>query len=422
MRILTYKIFLFLKLIFREFKAQKLRMGLTVLAITWGTISITLLMAFSVGLEAQMDKSNRGLGDGIVIIWGGQTTMPYQGLPQGRRINFRTESGVIELLRSRVSGIEMIAGEFLRWGQTVEYGRKQLNKLICGTYPEYEAMRAHYAKAGGRFIDQKDMELKRRVVYVGTEVANELFGENVNPVGEVIKISGIPFTVIGVMIDKLQDSNYHGPDEDYLVIPASTYLLMYGDPFFDNLVYKVKDGYDSKAVEKDVFRVLGGRYRFDADDDNALWTWDTVEGAKIFKKVFFGITIFMWFIGGMTLFIAGIGVANIMYVAVRERTREIGTKMALGAKAGQIILQFMTEAMAISLIGGFLGIFISLGVTALFRMLPMEGSLELLSDPTVNWTVALITVATLSTIGFVAGYFPARKAASINPVEALRYE
>ena len=422
MKILTYKFLLFLKLIGREFKAQKLRMGLTVLAITWGTISITLLLAFSVGIERQMNKSNRGLGDGIVIVWGGQTSLPYQGLPQGRRIMFRTESGIIDLIKSRVSGIEMIAGEFLRWGQTIEYGRKQVNKLICGTYPEYQVMRSHYAKEGGRFINQKDMELKRRVVYLGTEVANELFGEGVNPVGEIIKINGIPFAVIGVMIEKLQDSNYHGPDDDYLVIPASTYLLMYGDPYFDNLVYKVKDGVDSKAVEKDLFRVVGAKYRFDPKDESAMWIWDTVEGAEIFRKVFLGITIFMWFIGGMTLFIAGIGVANIMYVAVRERTREIGTKMALGSRGGQIIFQFMIEAMVISLAGGFFGILLSLAITAVFRMLPMEGDLELMSNPTVNWPVALITVGTLSVIGFLAGFFPARKAASINPVEALRYE
>lgn len=422
MKLLTYKIFLFLKLIGREFKAQKLRMSLTVLAITWGTISITLLMAFSVGLEDQMDKSNKGLGENIVIVWGGQTTVPYQGLPQGRRIWFRSESGVIDLIRSRVEGIDMIAGEFLRWGQTIEYNKKQVNKLVCGAFPEYEVMRAHYAKPGGRFIDQKDMELKRRVVYLGTDVATEIFGEDSNPVGEIIKINGIPFTVIGVMIEKLQDSNYHGPDEDYLVIPASTYLLIYGDPYFDNLVYRVKDGYDSKAVEKDLFRVLGSKYRFDPTDESALWIWDTVEGAEIFRKVFFGIRIFMWFIGGMTLFIAGIGVANIMYVAVRERTREIGTKMALGARRGQIILQFLTESMTISVIGGFVGIVTSLAVTGVFRMLPMEGSLELLSNPTVNWSVAMITVATLSVIGFSAGLFPARKAASINPVEALRYE
>lgn len=422
MRVLTYKLLLFLKLIGREFKAQKLRMGLTILAITWGTISITLLMAFSVGLDKQFAKASKGLGNSIVIVWGGQTSMPYQGLPQGRRIMFRTESGIIDLIRSRVVGIDMVAGEFLRWGQTLEYGRKQVNKLVCGTYPEYEVMRSHYAQAGGRFINQKDMEYKRRVVYLGTEVAKEVFGDGVNPVGEIVKINGIPFTVIGVMVEKLQDSNYHGPDEDYVVIPASTFLLIYGDPFFDNLVYKVKDGVDSKLVEKDLFRVLGAKYRFDPKDESALWTWDTVEGEKITRKAFLGITIFMWFIGGMTLLIAGIGVANIMYVAVRERTREIGTKIALGAERRHIIFQFMTEALSIAVVGGIVGIIFSVGVCALFRMLPMEGALEFLGNPIVNWPVALTTVATLSFIGLFAGLFPARKAASINPVEALRYE
>jgi putative ABC transport system permease protein len=422
MKVLTYKLLLFLKLIGREFKAQKLRMGLTILAITWGTISITLLMAFSVGLDHQFAKASKGLGSGIVIVWGGQTSLPYQGLPQGRRINFRTESGIIELIRSRVVGIDMVAGEFLRWGQTLEYGKKQVNKLVCGTYPEYEVMRSHYAKAGGRFINQKDMDYKRRVVYLGTDVAEEIFGDGVNPVGEMIKINGIPFTVIGVMLEKLQDSNYHGPDEDYVVIPASTFLLIYGDPYFDNLVYRIKDGIDSKVVEKDLFRVLGAKYRFDPKDESALWIWDTVEDEKISRKAFLGITIFMWFIGGMTLLIAGIGVANIMYVAVRERTREIGTKIALGAERRHIIFQFMTEALSIAVIGGIIGIAFSVAVCALFRMLPMEGALEFLGHPTVNWPVAVTTVMTLSFIGLFAGLFPARKAASINPVEALRYE
>lgn len=422
MRILTYKLLLFLKLIGREFKAQKLRMGLTILAITWGTISITLLMAFSVGLDQQFTRARQGLGDGIVIVWGGQTSLPYQGLPQGRSIRFRTESGIIDLIKSRVVGIDMVAGEFLRWGQTLEYGEKQINKLVCGTYPEYEVMRAHYAKAGGRFINKKDMDLKRRVVYLGTKVAEELFDDGVNPVGMMVKINSIPFTVIGVMIDKLQDSNYHGPDDNYVVIPASTFLLFYGDPFFDNLVYKIEDGIDSKVVEKDLFRVLGGKYRFDPEDESALWIWDTVEGEEISKKVFLGITIFMWFIGGMTLLIAGIGVANMMYVAVRERTREIGTKMALGAERKHIIFQFMTESLSIAFVGGIVGIGFSVAICALFRLLPLEGALEFLGHPTVNWAVALSTVLTLSFIGLFAGLFPARKAASINPVEALRYE
>jgi len=414
-----YKLMLFLKLIFREFKAQKLRMSLTILAITWGTISITLLMAFSVGLEKQMMKATAGLGKGIVIVWSGQTTKVYQGLPPGRKIWFRPED--IDLIRERIPDIDLVSGEYLRWDVTIEYGKKQIDKLVSGVYPEFKELRSHYAQMGGRFINQIDYEQKKRVIYLGTRVKEELFGDQ-DAIGEIITLNGIPFTVIGVMVEKLQDSNYHGPDKDYTVIPASTFVLMFGDPYLDNLVYSVKEGVKTKDVEKQMFALFGGKYRFDPEDSHCLWFWDVAEQAEITAKVFLGIKIFMWFIGGMTLLIAGVGVANIMYVAIRERTKEIGTKIALGARKSHIVFQFMIEALAIAFVGGALGILFSVLVCRIFWMLPMEGELELLSRPTVNWPVALITVATLSAIGFLAGFFPARKAASINPVEALRYE
>ena len=415
-----YKLILFLKLIGREFKAQKLRMSLTILAITWGTISITLLMAFSVGLEHQMMKATSGLGKGIVILWSGQTTKVFQGLPPGRRIWFRPED--IDLMKERVPDIDLISGEYLRWGVTVEYGKNQVNKLVSGVYPEFEELRSHYAQQGGRFINKLDYDHKKRVVFLGTRVAKELFGENNNPVGETIYLNGNPFTVIGVMVEKLQDSNYHGPDDNYIVIPATTFVAIFGDPYLDNIVYSVDPGVDTKDVERQLFSLFGGKYRFDPTDSHTLWFWDVVEQAEITKKVFIGVEIFMWFIGGMTLLIAGVGVANIMYVAVRERTREIGTKIALGAQKGHIIFQFMIEALTIAFIGGSLGILLSILVCRIFWMLPMEGALELLARPTVNWPVALATVITLSIIGFLAGFFPARRAASVNPVEALRYE
>jgi putative ABC transport system permease protein len=417
--LLIYKIGLFLKVMLREFRAQKLRMALTILAITWGTIAITLLMAFSVGVERQMLKADSSMGVGIIVLWPGQTTIPYQGLPQGRRIVLQPED--LGILKDRVAGIDKISGEYERWGVSLGYGKKQVDKLISGVYPEFGELRSHIPQMGGRFIDKVDFDNKRRVIFLGNKVADELFDQE-NPIGKMIMVQNIPFTVIGVLVKKNQNSSYHGPDDDYAVIPATTFVALFGDPYFDDMIYSLKPNVNTKLVQKDIFRVLGGKYRFDPKDSHTLWFWDLVEQAETSRKIFFGINIFMWFIGGMTLVIAGVGVANIMYVAIRERTREIGTKMALGAKKSHLILQFMTEAMFISLFGGFLGLMISMGVARLFWLIPMKGALEFLGRPLVNLPIAIITVVTLSLIGFVAGYFPARKAASINPVDALRYE
>ncbi|UCC80073.1 MAG: ABC transporter permease [Candidatus Zixiibacteriota bacterium] len=419
MKLITYKFILFLKLILREFRAQKLRMSLTVAAIAWGTVSITLLMAFTVGLEQQMRKARSGLGARIMILWGGQTSKVYQGLPPGRRIHLHPED--VDLLKNRIPEIEQISEEYLRWGVTLDYNGKQVNKLVSGVAPEFKDMRSHYAQMGGRFINKIDYDEKKRVMFLGTRVADELFGEE-DPVGKRILVNNIPFTVIGVMVDKMQNSNYHGPDENYTIIPATTFVAIFGDPWLDNIVFSMKEGVDSDLVEQELFRVMGGKYRFDPTDSPALWTWDLVKDSEITRKVFLGIEIFMWFIGGMTLLIAGVGVANIMYVAVRERTREIGTKIALGAKRKHIIWQFLTEALSIAFVGGSVGISFSLLVCSLLSALPMEGALELMSKPTVNMPVAFITVVTLAVIGLFAGLFPARKAASVNPVEALRYE
>jgi putative ABC transport system permease protein len=215
---------------------------------------------------------------------------------------------------------------------------------------------------------------------------------------------------------------YHGPDNDYLVIPANTFVMLFGDPYFDDIVYSVKNGVKTKDVERSLLKLFGGKYRYDPTDKSAIWFWDIKEDAETSAKVFLGIEIFMWFIGGMTLVIAGVGVANIMYVAVRERTKEIGTKIALGAERRHIIIQFMAEALTIASIGGVSGLVISAAVVRLFRLVPMKGALEFMGYPVLNWPVAIATVLTLAIIGFSAGFFPARRAASINPVEALRYE
>jgi putative ABC transport system permease protein len=408
----------------RDFRKQKKRMILTLVAILWGTMSIMLLLAFGEGLKRQFAINDRGLGEGIVIMWSGQTAKPYQGFGKGRRIWLRTDD--IDYLRRRMPELETVAGEYTRWGAPIKYGTKVLNDRINGIYPEYRDMRNFIPATGGRMIDKLDMDLKRRVAFLGDRTKARLFGEEMpvdQVIGERIYLNGTPFTVVGVMVHKLQMSSYEGQDADMVAIPATTFETIFNDPYLDYILYKPKAADNMAGVEKRVFEVLGAKYKFDPTDDRALRTWDLVEERRVTQSVMFGIEVFLGVIGFLTLFIAGVGVANIMYVSIRERTREIGVKMAVGARRIYILMQFIVEALGITFIGGLIGMAVAYALTELFKLAPIDSeALMMLGRPTVSLEIGLVVTIILGILGFLAGLFPALKAASINPTEALRYE
>jgi putative ABC transport system permease protein len=282
-------------------------------------------------------------------------------------------------------------------------------------------MRSHYPQAGGRFLNALDERYKRRVMFLGDKLAETVFGDR-DPVGEIVTLDGTPFTVIGVMQKKQQNSMYSGPDDDKMTIPAATFQAMFGHRYVRRIIYKARDGIETESLEPRVTAFFATKFRYAPDDDRALWFWDVGENERILRMVFLGINGFMFFIGAMTLLISGVGIANIMYVAVRERTREIGTKMALGGERKHIVMGFLTEALTIALVGGALGILGSIAVIKGIGLLPPEAFAEMFGAPRITWLWTLLTVAILTLIGFFSGYFPARRAASVNPVEALRYE
>ena len=354
-------------------------------------------------------------------MWGGQTSIPYQGLGKGRRIHFIDED--VELLKKKVPDIEAISGEYTRWGVSLTYKKNTVSERVTGAYPSFEDMRAHYAEMGGRFLNDLDMEYKRRVVFLGNKLKERLFGKGEDAIGKTIILNNIPFTVIGVMIEKMQMGMYGGPDWDKATIPATTFKTIFGHKYLHNIVYKPKDASQVEEVKRKVSEVMGGKYRFDPQDKEALWLWDVIEGQKIFNKVLMGFQIFFGILGGMTLLIAGVGVANIMYVAVKERTREIGVKMALGAKRFHIIGQFLCESLLIAILGGALGIIFSLIMVKIWGAVPVKADwMQWLGKPTISLQIAVITSVILGAIGILSGIFPSRKAASVNPVESLRYE
>ena len=406
-----------------DLRAHKTRAFLTMFAITWGTISVVLLLAFGEGLGQTMRKGFLGAGQRIFMIYGGETSMPHDGLPKGRRIRLMEED--LALLQRSIPAIDLAGLSFGRWGAQLQVGRAKTNTYMEGVNPAFEEMRTLYPAQGGRFLNVNDVKQRRRVVFIGNELAAQLFGST-DPsasVGQQVKIDGLPFTVVGVMQEKLQTSMNNGPDAQRAVIPYTTFQAIYGDRYVEHLIVRPREISRAVAVKEQIYEVLGRRHQFDPSDERALGMWDFIEQEKQMNAVFLGIQIFLGVVGGLTLLLAGVGVANIMYVIVRERTQEFGVKLALGARKYHIKIQVIFEALMIALTGGAIGLAFSMAVVYAVDSIPnKEGAAEFLANPVLSVPIALITIGVLTTIGVVAGYFPARKAASLDPVESLRFE
>jgi putative ABC transport system permease protein len=404
---------------FREFvadlKAQRLRTALTVLGIAWGTIAVVVLLAFGVGLERQTRKRFHGMGDRIVILFGGRTTISYQGFPEGRYIRLREADGAV--LQTQIPEIVSLSPEYNNWNAPVHRGTKSANPNVTGIYPVYGDMRNIIANTGGRFLNQRDIDERRRVAVLGDALATLLFGAD-DPVGGQVFVAQTPFTVVGVMKPKTQNSSYSGRDKDRIFIPSSTFVALFGDRWVNNLVYRVTGPEVTKDVERRVYETLGRRYTFDPKDKDALGVWDTVYWEQQFSFMFLAFNVFFAIVGSFTLTVGGIGVANIMYIVVKERTREIGLKRSVGATRRNILVQFFTESLMVVGVGAVLGFLGSWGIVRLLGLVPMQ---EFVGTPIISPVVIVVTLGLLAGIGVLAGFFPARRAAALDPVECLRF-
>jgi putative ABC transport system permease protein len=401
-----------LRQLFRDIRTEKLRTFLTVFGVVWGTVAISLMLAFGTGLHKQLIKNTAGLGDRIVIVWPGLTSIPYEGLGKGRRLRIAEED--IGAIRSEIQGLKRISGEYMR-SMRVDYAAKTLSVDISGVTAEFGEMRNLIPEAGGRFINPIDDAQQRRVIFLGDDLKESLFGGS-DAIGKVVLVNQSPFQVVGVLKKKPQDSSYSGRDKEKAFIPSSTHRALTGAKYVNNLVMQATSAGATKPVIENVRQAFGKRLRFDAADKEALSIWDTTEQFAFFDTFMLAFNAFLGVVGVLTLIVGGIGVSNIMNVIVEERTREIGIKMALGAKQRWIMMQFLLETLLVTAIGGALGFLISFGICAIFP----EQFVEYVGRPEVSPLVAGLTAAALGIVGLVAGYFPAREASRLDPVVAMK--
>jgi putative ABC transport system permease protein len=402
-----------LRQLLRDLRSQKMRTFMTTFGIVWGTAAVSLLLAFGQGFHKKMYEDSAGLGENICIAWPSRTSIPFQGLGKGRRIQLDEDD--MQLIRQKTDDLEAISSEYQNTFK-LTYEKTTMAVDVHGVTPVFAAMRTIVPVDGGRWIDDLDWEGRRRVAFLGDGIAATIFGTT-DPVGKTIRLNGSPFLVIGVMVKKEQDSSYSGRDKENVFIPGTTHRALTVTKYVDEFIFRAKDSRKTEALKSQVLEVVAGKHRFDPKDKEAIGIWDTTENFQFLNTFMLSFRAFLGIVGSLTLVVGGIGVSNIMNVVVEERTREIGIKMALGARPGSILLQFMLETLLITGFGGAVGLGLTFGICAAF---PALGFTDYVGNPSVSPFVAAITAGLLGLVGLLAGYFPARDAAHLDPVVAMK--
>ena len=405
-----------------SFRAHKMRVFLTMFGIVWGIASVILLVGLGRGFSVDSKKRMQTLGKDLVIVWGGRTSSQVGGLAAGREISLTIEDA--RLVRDECYQVKNVSPELRRSVPEVSQFNSA-NRGVVGMWPSYQQFRS-LLLSEGRLLTDEDEREARRVVILGDAARAQLFSGQ-PAVGAALSIKGVPYTVIGVLQKKKQNSNYSGPDNDYLYAPYSAVARDFPPPqkpgivrgYLDNIVFEVADPEEHEEAVLQVRRTLGRIHHFDAKDKDALFIWDTMEGAKLVENIFNVITIFFACVAIITLCLGGIGVMNIMLVSVTERTREIGVRKAIGATRRDILRQFFAESAILTVVSGVLGLTFGVGACVALTVIPLP---DFVPHPIVSPISIIASVLTLSIITLTAGMYPAQRAAEMAPVDSLRYE
>jgi putative ABC transport system permease protein len=413
--------------IFSTIRKNKLRTFLTGFAIAWGIFMLMILLGAGNGLSNGVGSNFEGNALNAMWIWSRETSMPYQGFKQGRRIQFTMDD--FEAIK-KMDKVDKISARY--WiGNRVcsfrnEYG--EYNTQAC--HPDYYQIEK-FNISQGRFLNEFDLEFERKVVVIGEDMRKALF-KGVDPIGEFIKIGSVPFQVIGVYTE---DDPREGTRQGLIPISTAQRLFNAGNRIHNLALttFEVTKK-ESQQIEQNIKNMLAQRHHFNPEDQRAIGVYNSLENYIETMQIFQAIKIFVWLIGIGTLIAGIVGVSNIMIIVVKERTKEIGIRKAVGATPGSIVGLILLESILITSIAGYIGMFFGISIMEGINFMMEQqaqaqvgasgdqGEFRMFMNPTVDLRIAVSAMLLLISAGALAGYFPAQRAASIKPIVALRDE
>jgi putative ABC transport system permease protein len=404
-------------------RRNRMRSGLTMLGIVWGLVTVVLLLSYGRALGGAVMEGFLGFGNNVIMVYGGQTSMQAGGQRSGQKV--RLVDGDMEAVRDAVPFLSAISRETDdNFG--VKYGPKLVTIQSKAIDLPYAGMRSLNIDQG-RYFEPGDIADHRQVVIFGPHAAQKLFN-GYPPVGEVVQIEGQPFTVIGVLRDKVQDSSNNGPDNENIFIPFDTMRTLRNQRDPDLIVFQPSTAALHLRALQAVRTVLAQRHHFDPRDEKALSAWDTIEDGKQMVAFSVALQVLLGLIGAMTLAVGGVGVMNIMLVSVTERTREIGLMKALGARSKDILAQFLLESFVLTFFAGLAGMVVAVVVTYLVPPMPLFSAMYKTANHDgdiilrASGGTMIVSFLILAVVGIVSGLLPAMRAAKMDPVTALRHE
>lgn len=400
-------------------RMNKVRTALTAFGVFWGIFMLILLLGAGRGMQNGIYEDFGSDVLDFIVVYTGTTSVAYKGMGLGRHIQLTQDD--VNAIKQQIPEVRFIAADSQREGISLVYERKNANFEVHGVPDDYFDVKESIPFTIGRKLNPFDEKELRKITVIGTVVAERLFGKDVNPVDKDIRINGVVMKVVGVFYDK----GNRGRDSERVYIPQSTFQKMFGTSNrIGSIWLRPQLGLDGFAVEKKVIELLQRRHSISPEDKRAIQSFNMAEPAKMVNGLFLGINTLIWFVGLGTLMAGIVGVSNIMIITVKERTREIGIRKALGATPFSIVGTLLFESILVTSIAGYAGLVMGVGLIELisFGLNSVGAQLPFFKNPEINFQVAITAIVLLIVVGALAGLVPALRAAKIMPIEAMRAE